>query len=100
MKQEEIKEKVVNDVIRQSGKDDIKPETILIAGGIELDSLDMVELAMKLEETFKIKIPDEDMSLQKEDGITQTYEGFQSTTITEYKWKTVQDIINYIETKL
>ena len=43
--------------------------------GLEMDSLDLVELTMHFEDEFDISIPDEDAE----------------------KWKTVGDIIKYLE---
>ena len=54
----------------------IKPETSFI-DDLNLDSLDIVELMMKMEDEFGVEIPEEDA------------EGL----------KTVQDVISYVESK-
>ena len=56
----DILEKVKDIVAEQLGveKEDIKLETTF--EDLEADSLDVVELIMKLEEEFDIEIPDED----------------------------------------
>lgn len=56
----DILEKVKDIVSEQLNveRDDIKPETTF--EDLEADSLDVVELIMKLEEEFDIEIPDED----------------------------------------
>lgn len=56
--------------------DDIKPETSLFED-LGADSLDAVELNMALEDSFGIKIPDEDLA-----GL-----------------KTVADIVAYVDSK-
>ena len=57
-------------------KDTIKLESSFI-DDLNLDSLDMVELMMKMEDEFGLEIPDEDTE----------------------NLKTVQDVLTYIKTK-
>lgn len=54
-------------------KNEVTPDMILANEGI--DSLDLIWIAMELEAEFEIDIPDEET----------------------HQWKTVQDIINYID---
>lgn len=72
-------EKVVKVVAEQLGvrEGEVRLESRFIED-LGADSLDTVELIMSLEEEFGIEIPDEDAE----------------------KAKTVQDVINYIDTKL
>ena len=80
MTQEEIFEKVKDflvDIIGLDDDSDIKEESN-IAEDLGADSLDFVELIMKLENIFDIKIEDEDVE-------------------TIY---TVEDLINYIDSKI
>ena len=58
------------------GADEVKPES-KFADDLGADSLDVVELVMALEEKFDIEIPDDEAE----------------------KIQTVQDVINYIESK-
>lgn len=78
MTNEEIFEKVKKVVIEQLGveADKVKNETIF-ADDLGMDSLDVVEFIMALEETFDIEIPDEDAE----------------------KMKTIEDTVNYISSK-
>jgi acyl carrier protein len=76
-KRQEIFLKVKEVLIEQLGvlaKIDITLHTRLVAD-LGVDSLDTVELVMKLEEKFSIEIPDEDAELMK----------------------TVKDVVDYIE---
>lgn len=68
-------ERVTSVIEDKSGVKDFTKESLLIAG-LGMDSLDMVELTMALEDEFEIEpnIPDEDAE----------------------KWKTVADVIEYI----
>ncbi len=80
MGREEIFEKVKDflvDIIGLDDDSDIKEESN-IAEDLGADSLDFVELIMKLENIFDIKIEDEDVE-------------------TIY---TVEDLINYIDSKI
>jgi acyl carrier protein len=56
--------------------EDIKPETNFF-DDLNLDSLDIVELMMKMEDDFNIEIPEEDAE----------------------SLKTVQDVVKYLESK-
>ncbi len=78
MTNEEIFEKVKKVVIEQLGveADKVKNETVF-ADDLGMDSLDVVEFIMALEETFDIEIPDEDAE----------------------KMKTIEDTVNYISSK-
>lgn len=73
---EAIKSKVIKLIADQAGtaEADIKGETSLQAD-LELDSLDIMDLLLVLEEEFDLQIPDEELS----------------------KIQTVNDIVNYIE---
>lgn len=44
-----------------SGGSDITDETSLGRGGLDLDSLDKIQVAVDLEEAFNIEIPDDDV---------------------------------------
>jgi acyl carrier protein len=70
-----MEEKVIKIVSEATKRDasEIKPETSFV-DDLNLDSLDIVELMMKMEDEFEIEIPEEDA------------EGL----------KTVQDVINYL----
>lgn len=73
-----MQEKVVN-LIADATKIDkskIKPETSFV-DDLNLDSLDIVELMMKMEDEFGVEIPEEDA------------EGLKS----------VKDVVTYLETK-
>jgi acyl carrier protein len=73
-----MKDKVIK-LISEATKvdaDKIKPETSFI-DDLNLDSLDIVELMMKMEDEFGVEIPEEDA------------EGL----------KTVNDVINYLSKK-
>ena len=73
-----MQEKVVNLIADATKieKDRIKMETSFV-DDLSLDSLDIVELMMKMEDEFGIEIPEEDAEALK----------------------TVQDVVNYIEKK-
>jgi len=73
---EAIKTKVIKLIADQAGAsvENIKGETSL-QGDLELDSLDIMDLLLVLEEEFDLQIPDEELS----------------------KIQTVDDIVNYIE---
>jgi len=73
---EAIKTKVVKLIADQAGiaEDSITGETSLQAD-LELDSLDIMDLLLVLEEEFDLQIPDEELG----------------------KIQTVNDIVNYIE---
>lgn len=73
-----MQEKIIQ-IISEATKidaDKIKPETSFI-NDLNLDSLDIVELMMKMEDEFGVEIPEEDAE----------------------KLKTVQDVMNYLENK-
>ena len=74
-----IEEKVKNIIVEQLGVDieSVTPEASFI-DDLGADSLDIVELVMTMEEEFDLEIPDEDAE----------------------KIKTVNDVINYIKTKV
>jgi acyl carrier protein len=74
----EIAQKVKEIIVDQLGvkEEDVKLEASLIED-LGADSLDTVELVMAFEEAFETEIPDEDAE----------------------NIKTVQDVINYIESK-
>lgn len=73
---EAIKTKVIKLIADQAGvaEDSIKGETNL-QSDLELDSLDIMDLLLVLEEEFDLQIPDEELS----------------------NIQTVDDIVNYIE---
>lgn len=73
-----IEEKVIEMIAEELGlsKEEVKLEATFIED-LGADSLDVVELVMKMEEEFGISIPDEDAE----------------------KIKTVQDAIDYIKSK-
>jgi acyl carrier protein len=73
---ESIKVKVIKLIADQAGvaEGEITVETSL-QGDLELDSLDIMDLLLVLEEEFDLQIPDEELS----------------------KIQTVNDIVNYIE---
>ncbi|MGI6364588.1 MAG: acyl carrier protein [Bacillota bacterium] len=73
---EAIKTKVIKLIAEQAGvaEDSIKGETDL-QSDLELDSLDIMDLLLVLEEEFDLQIPDEELS----------------------NIQTVNDIVNYIE---
>ncbi len=72
---EALKDKIIKLIADQAGVPvgDIDGETSL-QGDLELDSLDIMDLLLVLEEEFDIQIPDEELS----------------------KIQTVNDVINYI----
>lgn len=74
-----VEEKVKNIIVEQLGVDmeSVTPEASFI-DDLGADSLDIVELVMTMEEEFDLEIPDEDAE----------------------KIKTVNDVINYIKTKV
>jgi len=72
---EKIKE-IVQEHLALDDVSNIKPETSLM-GDLEVDSLDAVEIVMKIEDEFDIEIPDDDVS----------------------KFKNLGDIANYIKEK-
>lgn len=72
-----MKEKIINLIAYQA---DIKPQEISLSDTLDqlgMDSLDNIELIMKLEETFGIEISDEEAD----------------------KIKTVSDVVKYVENK-
>jgi acyl carrier protein len=73
-----MQEKVKDIIVEQLGVDPerVKPESSFI-DDLGADSLDIVELVMAMEEEFDLEIPDTDAE----------------------KLKTVQDVLNYVETK-
>lgn len=64
-----IYERVIEIMIDNLGVDesDLNEETRLVED-LGVDSLDMVELAMELEEEFKVNLPDEEMESLKTVG--------------------------------
>ncbi len=74
-----MQNKVKNIIVEQLGVDAerVKAEASFI-DDLGADSLDIVELVMAMEEEFDIEIPDEDAE----------------------KLRTVQDVYNYLETKV
>lgn len=72
-------ERIMKIIVKQTGakKDDVKIESILI-DDLGCDELDMIEIAMALEEEFNIEITEKVM---------------------DTKCKTVQDIADYIDGK-
>lgn len=74
-----VEEKVKNIIVEQLGVDteSVTPEASFI-DDLGADSLDIVELVMTMEEEFDLEIPDEDAE----------------------KIKTVNDVVNYIKTKV
>lgn len=74
-----LEEKIIGMIAEELGlsPEEVKPEATFIED-LGADSLDVVELIMKMEEEFNISIPDEDAE----------------------KIKTVQDAINYIKSKV
>jgi len=74
-----MQDKIVK-IVQEATKaeaDKITPETNFVED-LNLDSLDMVELMMKVEDEFGVEIPEDDT-----DGL-----------------KTVQDVVNYLEKKV
>lgn len=74
-----VEEKVKNIIVEQLGVDNetVTPEASFI-DDLGADSLDIVELVMTMEEEFDLEIPDEDAE----------------------KIKTVNDVVNYIKSKV
>ena len=74
-----IEDKVVEIIIRELGleKDEIAPEKNFI-DDLGLDSLDVMTLAMAIEEEFDIEVPDDDV-----EGI-----------------KTIQNVFDYLQKRL
>jgi len=69
---EKVKEVIINHL--EISPDEVKPETELIAG-LGADSLDRVEITMKLEDVFEVEIQDADIA----------------------EANTVEDVVNIIE---
>jgi acyl carrier protein len=68
-------EKIVELVKEHLALDDVSnitPQTSLM-GDLEVDSLDAVEIVMKIEDTFGIEIPDEDVNQFKNLGDIANY---------------------------
>lgn len=74
-----IEDRVVNIIVRELGleKGEIAPEKSFI-DDLGLDSLDVMTLAMAIEEDFDIEVPDDDV-----EGI-----------------KTIQDVFDYLHRRL
>jgi len=74
-----LEEKVVSIIVRELGleKGEISPEKSFI-DDLGLDSLDVMTLAMAIEEDFDIEVPDDDV-----EGI-----------------KTIQDVFDYLHKRL
>lgn len=71
---EEIKEKVRQAVVDKLGVEDSKvTDDASFINDLGADSLDTVELVMKFEEEFDIKIPDEDAEKIQKVGDAVTY---------------------------
>ncbi|MBN8569420.1 MAG: acyl carrier protein [Ignavibacteria bacterium] len=71
---EEIKEKVKQAVVDKLGVEDSKvTDDASFINDLGADSLDTVELVMKFEEEFDIKIPDEDAEKIQKVGDAVTY---------------------------
>ena len=68
---EKIKE-IVQEHLALDDVSNIKPETSLM-GDLEVDSLDAVEIVMKIEDEFGIEIPDDDVSSFKNIGDIADY---------------------------
>ena len=61
MSEEEIFEKVKEIIIEHLGiEEDRITKTATLAEDLAADSLDVVEVVMEIEDTFKIEIPDDD----------------------------------------
>ncbi len=69
-------EKIKKIISEQFGipENDISAETVLLED-LDADSLDLIDLAMSLEDSFEVEVPDEELE----------------------KFKTVGDIVKYIE---
>ncbi|KAA0211800.1 MAG: acyl carrier protein [Ignavibacteriaceae bacterium] len=79
MERSEILSKVISSIVDKLGVEESKvTENANFINDLGADSLDTVELAMKFEEEFDIKIPDEDSQ----------------------KITTVKEAVDYIEQKL
>ena len=75
--------KKIKEIIKKAGSradiDTLKNDVPLLEQG--LDSLDMFEVFLNLEETFNIKIPDEDVDkLRNIDGIVNYVDCYKSTS--------------------
>ncbi len=58
---EQIKELIVRELdLRNKSPNDIGDDQQLFGGGLALDSLDALQLAVALEERFKVKLPEGD----------------------------------------
>jgi acyl carrier protein len=61
----DIREFVLTTVTRDmnllSSTDHITDESAVGAGGLDLDSLSLIELTLRIEERFKVQIPDSDI---------------------------------------
>ncbi len=70
----DITDQVISLVAEKLGveKDKVKAETSFV-GDLGADSLDMVELLMNLEDSFKMSIPDEDAEKIKTVGDAVSY---------------------------
>ena len=77
MKREELKEQLLTMISNVTGNGQFKgnfnrlrpeeiQETYLLGDDLGLDSLDLVEVILKVEENFGLSIPDEDMTNIKE----------------------------------
>ena len=64
LERKEVLEKVQAIIVKNLGVDvnEVTEESSFGAGGLDIDSLDLVELIMCLEDAFNIKIPDIDAS--------------------------------------
>ncbi|HLS70764.1 MAG TPA: phosphopantetheine-binding protein [Chitinophagaceae bacterium] len=66
MQLEELKEKLKNEIIEVLNLEEISPQDIdndapLFGSGLELDSIDSLELMVLLDRNYSIKIPDADV---------------------------------------
>jgi len=71
---QDIKQMVVTIIAQQAYTDpsEVTPEKTLVAD-LQLDSLDIVELATELEDVFNLPIPDEKIDTLKTVGDVQSY---------------------------
>lgn len=63
---------IIKDHLALEDVSKIEPKTSLM-GDLEVDSLDAVEIVMKIEDTFGIEIPDEDVNQFKNLGDIADY---------------------------
>jgi acyl carrier protein len=85
MDRQEITDKIVNVIKELVGVESVDPKGNVLDQPLALDSLDIVELDMRLEEEFNIDIPDDDMFDQSKESL---------------KYQTPEDLAGYIEGRL